>query len=339
VIRIPLLASFALVPLGCGGAEPAAVRAPDRGAEDRPDPEGPLTRGDLSQSAIERVVRNRSERFQGCYDAGLKKNPALQGQVLARIVIADDGTVAASEDAGSSMLDTDVVSCVLKGMKKLRFPRPEGGYVTVLYPMKFDLERGGSGVAQSNPDVAENSSSAAQGSAGAAQGSAGAAQGSRVEQGSAGAAQGSPSAAQGSSGSVLKSGPFRGCSTTESVDRDHGGKTVTLDCSGKKLTVTDVPAAASAGAAQEQLSGFEKSLPESVRRKRSTPKISGKSCWATVVQERNKDWGKMVVLPMGKRLTRVVSCSGKSFGISRWCERHITALAKGVSPASLLRGP
>jgi len=57
-----------------------------------------------------------------------------------------------------------------------------------------------------------------------------------------------------------------------------------------------------------------------------------------VVQEKGKTWGTMVVLAFGKEKTRVVECSGKPIGITGWCERQISALAKGFSPTGLLYG-
>ena len=65
---------------------------------------------------------------------------------------------------------------------------------------------------------------------------------------------------------------------------------------------------------------------------------NGKASWATVVHEKGKSWGTMVVMAFGKERTRVVECSGKPIGISQWCDRQIASLARGFTPKGLLYG-
>ena len=38
------------------------------------------------------------------------------------------------------MPDEGVVTCVLSRLKRLRFPRPEAGHLTFVYPMQFEVE-------------------------------------------------------------------------------------------------------------------------------------------------------------------------------------------------------
>ncbi len=40
-------------------------------------------------------------------------------------------------DAGSDLPDPVAVECILQGYKDLCFPQPEGGIVTVVYPIMF----------------------------------------------------------------------------------------------------------------------------------------------------------------------------------------------------------
>ncbi len=322
-----LLAAVALWGVGCAGSKPPAA-APAAQAEAKAstgtsaaaltvvdDAEDPVPDGPLSAKAIEKVIQGRSSRFQPCYDAGLKKNPSLRGQVMARIVIGNDGRVAASEDGGSSMPDASVVKCVLAGFKKLRFPLPEESYVTVNYPMQFEADPGERGGQSERRGQSERS-----------------AQSERSGQGE-----------QGATASVLKSGPFQGCSVAAGSDgqtRSAGasGTKTEIECGSRKLVVLDVQAEASNKAALRHLSRFEESISSAARPKRSSPKLHGRSSWVTVVQDQGKSWNTMVVLAFGKEKTRVVECSGKPNGISRWCERQITALARGYSPSGLLYG-
>jgi hypothetical protein len=102
-----------------------------------PGPDGPRTRvsGRLPPGEIQRIVRENFGAFRICYESGLKKNAKLEGRVMARFVIGRDGTVTKVTDEGSTLPDPDVVACVLKAFNQLKFPKPEGGIVTVVYPI------------------------------------------------------------------------------------------------------------------------------------------------------------------------------------------------------------
>jgi beta-lactamase regulating signal transducer with metallopeptidase domain len=93
--------------------------------------------GRLSPEVIQAVVRQSFGAFRACYENGLKRNPKLQGTVTVRFAIEPDGHVQDAADDGSTLPDAEVVQCVVKGFSALTFPPPEGGYVTVAYPVKF----------------------------------------------------------------------------------------------------------------------------------------------------------------------------------------------------------
>ena len=101
---------------------------------------GTMVSGRLPPEAVQRVVRQNFGRFRACYENGLGRNPALEGTVRARFVIGRDGAVAESADGGSTMADPTVVSCVARAFSGLSFPQPEGGIVTVTYPIAFSPE-------------------------------------------------------------------------------------------------------------------------------------------------------------------------------------------------------
>ncbi len=124
---------------GSGGASPcpgalsggARVKAPKirEGATS--------VNGRLPPEVIQRIVRQNFGRFRLCYEAGLRNNPALQGRVAVKFVIDRKGAVASAADGGSDMPDASVVSCVVRSFSNLSFPEPEGGIVTVVYPILF----------------------------------------------------------------------------------------------------------------------------------------------------------------------------------------------------------
>jgi hypothetical protein len=93
--------------------------------------------GRLPPEAIQRVVRQNFGRFRFCYEKALSQNPTLAGRVTATFVIGRDGGVSSVQNGGSDLADPAVVSCVVRSFYGLSFPQPEGGIVTVTYPIVF----------------------------------------------------------------------------------------------------------------------------------------------------------------------------------------------------------
>ncbi|HYP98165.1 MAG TPA: AgmX/PglI C-terminal domain-containing protein [Polyangiaceae bacterium] len=91
--------------------------------------------GRLPPEVIQRIVRLNFGVFRGCYEQGLARNPNLEGRVSARFVIGRDGAVSNASNGGSDLPDSGVVSCVVSAFYGLKFPEPEGGIVTVVYPI------------------------------------------------------------------------------------------------------------------------------------------------------------------------------------------------------------
>lgn len=93
--------------------------------------------GRLPKEVIQRIVRQNYGRFRLCYEKGLGANPSLEGRVSVRFVINRNGSVSNVSNGGSSMPDANVVNCVVRAFYGLSFPKPEGGIVTVTYPIMF----------------------------------------------------------------------------------------------------------------------------------------------------------------------------------------------------------
>ncbi len=94
--------------------------------------------GRLPPEVIQRIVRQNFGRFRLCYENGMRNNPNLQGRVTVKFVIDRSGAVAMTADGGSDIPDAAVVGCVVRGFGNLSFPQPEGGMVTVVYPIMFN---------------------------------------------------------------------------------------------------------------------------------------------------------------------------------------------------------
>jgi hypothetical protein len=94
-------------------------------------------KGQLPAEVIQRIVRQNHGRFRLCYEGGLRNNPALQGRVEVRFVIGRDGAVSSVSNGNSDLPDARAVQCVVQAYYGLSFPQPEGGIVTVVYPIMF----------------------------------------------------------------------------------------------------------------------------------------------------------------------------------------------------------
>ena len=123
--------------------------------------------GRLPPELIQAVVRSHFKDFRVCYEAGLTRNPELAGRVTTRFVIDREGRVDSvsvgqrpipktDEDAkalrflervngglpshvygNTTLPDEEVLRCIGEMHLELQFPKPEGGIVTVVYPISF----------------------------------------------------------------------------------------------------------------------------------------------------------------------------------------------------------
>lgn len=98
--------------------------------------------GRLPPEVIQRIVRQNYGRFRLCYENALRQNPNLMGRVNVRFEIRSDGSVGNVRDAESTIPSAEMRSCVLGAFTQLSFPQPEGGVVTVSYPLVFSPEGG-----------------------------------------------------------------------------------------------------------------------------------------------------------------------------------------------------
>lgn len=95
-----------------------------------------MVTGRLPAETIQLVVRQNFGRFRACYEEGLRRRgPKLGGRVVTKFVIGRDGSVLRSESAGSEIGDDTVESCIANAFSTLSFAQPEGGIVTVVYPI------------------------------------------------------------------------------------------------------------------------------------------------------------------------------------------------------------
>jgi hypothetical protein len=93
--------------------------------------------GRLDAAHIQEVVRSHYDRFRQCYEDALGRNPNAEGRVVVRFVIGVDGKVARARVQENGLPDCQAVRCVLEEYLGLTFHPPNGGIVTVVYPIMF----------------------------------------------------------------------------------------------------------------------------------------------------------------------------------------------------------
>jgi hypothetical protein len=79
-------------------------------------------------------MRMNMGRFRGCYEHALRQRPALRGRAQLRFVISRDGSVSTARVDGLEHAP-ELAQCLAKKAYGLTFPQPEGGVVTVVYPL------------------------------------------------------------------------------------------------------------------------------------------------------------------------------------------------------------
>lgn len=95
-----------------------------------------VSNGGVAPELVQRIVRQNFGRFRSCYENGLRTNPSLTGRVSVRFIISREGSVSTTQNGGSDIASSEVISCVVRAFYGLSFPSGEN-QVTVTYPILF----------------------------------------------------------------------------------------------------------------------------------------------------------------------------------------------------------
>lgn len=90
--------------------------------------------GNLAAKDIKKVFRFHKTAMRKCYERQLKANPNLEGKVRLSVRIASSGKVTSARASG---LTGQVHRCMVSQAKTMKFPKPEGGSVSVNKPYSF----------------------------------------------------------------------------------------------------------------------------------------------------------------------------------------------------------
>jgi hypothetical protein len=93
--------------------------------------------GSISQSALEATMRRYLERFQYCYEKALLSDGAVSGNALLSWTINELGQPSNVSVVRSQLNNEGLHGCLGKEIKRISFPKPEGGAVIVKYPFNF----------------------------------------------------------------------------------------------------------------------------------------------------------------------------------------------------------
>ncbi|HWB75549.1 MAG TPA: AgmX/PglI C-terminal domain-containing protein [Nannocystaceae bacterium] len=96
---------------------------------------GSGVKGSLDKDIIHRIVKAHRNEVRFCYEQGLAKHPRLSGKITVSFTIGPTGSVIVSKAKSSTLKDRDVDACIVKAVKRWKFPKPDGGgAVDVTYP-------------------------------------------------------------------------------------------------------------------------------------------------------------------------------------------------------------
>ncbi len=93
--------------------------------------------GTLSRSEVLKVIGRHTRAIQRCYEKELMSKPGLSGKITFAWSITPTGRVSGARQRTSTMGSSKVSNCILKVIRRMKFPKPKGGSVTIVYPFIF----------------------------------------------------------------------------------------------------------------------------------------------------------------------------------------------------------
>ena len=100
----------------------------------------PRVNGYLSPEQINRVVRANAAAIRYCYEVEVQRQPNLRGRVAINWRINLQGSVTSARVAESTLGNARVEGCMVRQIRRWRFPEPDGGEVVVTYPFIFGVQ-------------------------------------------------------------------------------------------------------------------------------------------------------------------------------------------------------
>lgn len=94
--------------------------------------------GTIDREAVRRVVRSKLMEIKSCYERALNMDKSLEGKVVIRFQIEEQGRVRVASTKSTTLNNRQVEECVATRIKNAIFPEPPPGTVAeVDYPFVF----------------------------------------------------------------------------------------------------------------------------------------------------------------------------------------------------------
>ena len=77
------------------------------------------------------------EIHSGLLQQRVEGDPSLKGKVEIEFTIGENGRIEEALTVGNTMGNKTVMNCILRMLKRWKFPKPDGGSVTVVFPFIF----------------------------------------------------------------------------------------------------------------------------------------------------------------------------------------------------------
>jgi hypothetical protein len=97
--------------------------------------------GELAPEALRAVVEAGLPAFEACYRPALEYAPELWGRLGIRFHVTEKGKTDEAFEVESRFPDERVGFCVLGAARKLVFPKPAGGDIRFIVPLRLHTDR------------------------------------------------------------------------------------------------------------------------------------------------------------------------------------------------------
>lgn len=98
--------------------------------------------GTIDREAVRRVILSIINQIKSCYERQLRVDSSLEGKVVIRFEIMEQGRVRSAKTQSTSLNNSTVESCVATRIREARFPEPpEGTVAQVDYPFVFGAQK------------------------------------------------------------------------------------------------------------------------------------------------------------------------------------------------------
>ena len=98
----------------------------------------------FTQQEVMKEIRSHTPSMKVCYDKVLSQDPQIQGKIVIQFMITEDGSVDRPKEV-TPQFSQILSECVIDVLKRMTFPKPEKGPITIRYPFIFTQPKPKSG--------------------------------------------------------------------------------------------------------------------------------------------------------------------------------------------------